>query len=111
MSKIYSKRIGGLSTAAELVEMLVQLSRFSKFTAILGGQKVELLQDPEALVKDLKLSSGLLILRKAPDAHEITWAGRRQALTAVDNEVLKHFDELYDMLDLKDDLARQVWSR
>lgn len=108
MSEIDSKRIGGLSTAAELVEMLVQLSRFSKFTAILGGQKIELLQDPEALVKDLKLSSGLLILRKAPDAHEITWAGRRQSLTAVDNEVLKHFDELYDMLDLKDDLARQV---
>jgi ubiquitin carboxyl-terminal hydrolase 34 len=108
MSKICSKRIGSLSTAAELVEMLVQLSRFSKFTAILGGHKVELLQDPEALVKNLKLSSGLLILRKAPDAHEITWAGRRQSLTAVDNEVLKHFDELYDLLDLKDDLARQV---
>ncbi|KAJ5502999.1 Peptidase C19 ubiquitin carboxyl-terminal hydrolase 2 [Penicillium fimorum] len=108
MSKICSKRIGGLSTAAELVEMLVQLSRFSKFTAILGGQKVELLQDPEALVKNLKLSSGLLLLRKAPDAHEIAWAGRRQSLTAVDNEVLKHFDELYDLLDLKDDLARQI---
>ncbi|CAI7640164.1 unnamed protein product [Penicillium glandicola] len=107
-SKICSKRIGGLSTAAELVEMLVQLSRFSKFTTILGGQKVELLQDPEAPVKNLKLSSGLLIIRKAPDAHEITWAGRRQSLTAVDNEVLKHFDELYDLLDLKDDLARQI---
>lgn len=107
-SKICSKRIGGLSTAAELVEMLMQMSRFSKFTTILGGQKIELLQDPEALVKNLKLSSGLLIIRKAPDAHEITWAGRRQSLTAVDSEVLKHFDELYDMLDLKDDLARQV---
>ncbi|QQK40129.1 Ubiquitin Carboxy-terminal hydrolase, putative [Penicillium digitatum] len=108
MSTICSKRIGGLSTAAELVEMLVQLSRFSKFTTILGGQKIELLQDPEALVKNLKLSSGLLIIRKAPDAHEITWAGRRQSLTAVDSEVLKHFDELYDMLDLKGDLARQI---
>ncbi|KAJ5498532.1 hypothetical protein N7453_007583 [Penicillium expansum] len=107
-SKICSKRIGGLSTAAELVEMLMQMSRFSKFTTILGGQKIELLQDPEALVKNLKLSSGLLIIRKAPDAHEITWAGRRQSLTAVDSEVLKHFDELYDMLDLKDDLARQI---
>ncbi|KAJ5788202.1 hypothetical protein N7457_003192 [Penicillium paradoxum] len=107
-SKICSVRIGGLSTASELVEMLVQLSRFSKFTAILGGQKVELLQDPEALVQNLKLSSGLLILRKAPDAHEVTWAGRRQSLTAVDNEVLQHFDELYDLLDLKDDLARQI---
>lgn len=109
-SKICTVRIGGLSTASELVEMLVQLSRFSKFTAILGGQKVELLQEPDALVKNLKLSSGLLILRKAPDAQEVTCAGRRQSMTAVDNEVLQHFDELYDMLDLKDDLARQVWS-
>lgn len=110
-SKICSMRIGELSTASELVEMLVRLSRFSKFTAILGGQKLELLQDPEALVKNLKLSSGLLILRKAPDAQEITWAGKRQSLTAVDSEVLKHFDELYELLDLKDELARQVWFK
>jgi len=107
-SKISSMTIGGLSTAVELADMLIQLSRFSKFSLIHGGQKLELLQNPDALVKDLKLGLGLLMIRKAPDAQEITRAGSSRSMTAVDTEVLKHFDELYDLLGLKDDLARQV---
>ncbi|OGE53350.1 hypothetical protein PENARI_c008G00898 [Penicillium arizonense] len=107
-SKIATMQIGALSTAAELVERLVQLSRFSKLTTIIGGQKVDLLQDPNALVQNLKLPSGLLIVRKAPNAQELPWAGRTQSLTSVDSEVLKHFDEFYDLLELKDDLARQI---
>lgn len=100
--------IGDLSTAAELVDVFIQMSRFSKFSIIYCGQKLELLQTPNALVKDLKLDSGLLLVRKAPDAHEITSAGSSRYMTAVDKEVLKHFDELYDLLGLKDDLARLV---
>ncbi|KAJ5770638.1 uncharacterized protein N7511_002689 [Penicillium nucicola] len=109
-TKIDTMQIGSLSTAAELVERLVQLSRFSKLTTIIGGQKVELLQDPNALVQNLKLPSGLLIVRKAPNAHELPWAGRSQSLTSVDSEVLKHFDEFYDLLELKDHLARQIFD-
>jgi ubiquitin carboxyl-terminal hydrolase 34 len=100
--------VGGLSTAAELNDMLIQLSRFSKFSLIHGGQKLELLQRPDTLVKELKLDSGLLMIRKAADAQEITSAGLSRSMTAVDKEVLKHFDELYDLLNLKDALAQQV---
>ncbi|KAJ5542931.1 hypothetical protein N7535_005353 [Penicillium sp. DV-2018c] len=107
-SDIFKTRLGGLSTASELAKMLVQLTRFSKFTAIFRGKKIDLLQDPDALVESFDFPSGLLMIRKAPDAHEITLAGTPQSPTAVDNEVLKHFDELYDLLGLADDLARQV---
>ncbi|KAJ5143206.1 Protein of unknown function DUF3517, partial [Penicillium bovifimosum] len=109
-SDIFTTRIGGLSTAPELAKMLVQLTRFSKFTAIFRGKKLDLLQDPDATVESFDFPSGLLMLRKAPDAHEITLAGIRQSPTAVDNEVLKHFDELYDLLTLADDLARQIFD-
>jgi len=102
-------RIGGLSTTAELVEMLSRLSGFSKFSTICGGQRLDLLDDPEALVQDIKLlHSGLLILRKAPDAQEVSHDNGRHFLTSVDTKVLKHFDEIYDFLALKENVAREV---
>ncbi|KAJ5151117.1 uncharacterized protein N7482_010369 [Penicillium canariense] len=111
-SKVNILQIGGLSTAADLVERLTQLAGFSKFSAIAGGQRVELLKNPDAMVKDMKvLQAGLIMLRKAPDAQEVSRVdSRRQSLTSVDSEVLKHFDELYDLLALNDDLAREIFD-
>ncbi|CAG8135950.1 unnamed protein product [Penicillium salamii] len=107
-NKVNTLVIGELSTASELADILVQSSRFSKFSLIFGGRKLELLEKPDALIKDLDLGAGLLLVRKTPDAHIITSPGMSRSMTAVDKEVLKHFDELYDMLDLKDHLARRI---
>lgn len=106
--EIRTMTIGELSTATDFLDMVTRLSRFSKFSLISGGQKLNLLHNPNALVKDLNLTSGLLIVTKAPNAELLTFTDSSRSMTAVDNEVLKHFDELYDLLSLKDDLARQV---
>lgn len=103
--------IGDLSTVAELVERFTQLTGFSQFTAICGGQKLDLLDDAAALVKDIKLlHSGLIILRKAPDAQEVLCDHGKETLTSVDVEVLKHFDEIYDFLALREGIASEVRS-
>jgi ubiquitin carboxyl-terminal hydrolase 34 len=70
------------------------------------------MKDPETTLRDMKvLHAGLLLVRKAPDAKEVSHASSGgQPLTSVDSEVLKHFDELYDLLTLNDDLAREVWE-
>lgn len=109
-SKVKYLQIGDLSTAAELVERLTHLTGFSKFTTITGGQRVDLMENPEVTVKDMKvLHPGHLLIRKAPDAQEVSRASSGGLpLTSVDSEVLKHFDELYDLLTLNDDLAREV---
>ncbi|KAJ5777163.1 hypothetical protein N7520_000409 [Penicillium odoratum] len=109
-SPINTLRIGDLSTAAELMERLVQLTGFSKLLAIWGGQRFDILTDPDILVKDMKRHPGLLILRKAPDAQEVCHDSKNQSLTTVDSEVLKHFDEIYELLSLKDDLAREIFD-
>ena len=109
-SKINSLRIGDLSTAAELVERLTYLTGFSKFKCIRGGQRIELLEDPNALLKDITLPQGLLIVRKAPDAQDLPHNLNHPSLIPVDYEVLKHFDELYDLLALRDDLAQEVFD-
>jgi ubiquitin carboxyl-terminal hydrolase 34 len=109
-SQVKNLQIGDLSTAGELVERLTQLTGFSKFTSIAGGQRVDLMKDPDTTLRDMKnLHAGLLLIRKAPDAKEATHASSGGLpLTSVDSEVLKHFDELYDLLTLNDDLAHEV---
>lgn len=103
--------IGDLSTVGELIERFTQLTGFSKFTAICGGQKLDLLDNASALVKDMKLlHSGLIILRKAPDAQEVLRDHGKESLTSVDVEVLKHFDEIYEFLALREDIASEVRS-
>ncbi|KAJ5898508.1 hypothetical protein N7504_008796 [Penicillium tannophilum] len=109
-SPISTLQIGDLSTAAELMERFTQLTGFSKLSAIWGGQRIDLLKDPEALVKNMTLHPGLLILRRAPDAQEVSYDSKQQYLTAVDSEVLMHFDEIYELLSLKDDLAREIFD-
>ncbi|OJJ50521.1 hypothetical protein ASPZODRAFT_148016 [Penicilliopsis zonata CBS 506.65] len=109
-SKVRTLSIGDLSTAMELVDRLKQLTGFSKFDTIYGGQKIDLQETPQATLRDMKIRSGLLILRKTADAHETPVAGRRQSLNPVDSEVLKHFDDLYDLLNLEDHLAREIYD-
>lgn len=102
-------KIGDLSTVAELIERLTQLTGFSKFTTICAGHKIDLFDNTEALLKDVKvLHSGLLIIRKAPDAQEVSRDNGRQSLTSVDVKVLNHFNEIYNFLALREDIASEV---
>ncbi|OJJ67421.1 hypothetical protein ASPBRDRAFT_341882 [Aspergillus brasiliensis CBS 101740] len=109
-SKVRSLHIGDLSTAAELAETLVRVTGFTKFSTISGGQRIDLLEKPGITIRDLKLGSGLLLIRRDPESRELAMTGRRQSLTLVDSEVLKHFDDLYDLLVLEDHLAREIYD-
>lgn len=108
-SRVSTLRIGSLCTAAELVNRLTRVTGFNKFSVIYGGQKINLLENPEMTVQDLNIK-GLLIIRKIPDGTETAPAGRRQSLTLVDSEILKHFDDLYDLLDLDDRYAHEIYD-
>ncbi|KAJ5730261.1 uncharacterized protein N7483_004769 [Penicillium malachiteum] len=108
-STVNTLRIGDISTAGEFVERLSRLTGFSKFTTIWGGQRIDLLKDPEALLKDIKVP-GLLILRKAADAQEVFRDSKRQSLTPVDSEVHQHLDEIYELLSLKDEVAQEIYD-
>ena len=70
---------------------------------------IDLLENPDATVQDLKIK-GLLIIRKKDDGSESSGSGRRQSLTLVDTEVLRHFDDLYDLLTLEDRYAREIYD-
>ena len=105
-SKLRLFQIGDLSTSAELFDKLVRVTGFSKLTTIWRGGPIDLLENPDTTVKESKIGSALLIVRKAEDSLEVS--SGRQSLSLVDSEVLKHFDSLYDLLSLEDHLAREV---
>lgn len=106
-SKVRTLRIGDLSTASELADKITYLTGFSKFRTFYGGQRIDLFEKPDLILRDMN-RSGLLLIRKDGDASETSPVVRRQSLTPVDSEVLKHFDDLYDLLNLEDHLAREV---
>ncbi|RAL15100.1 putative ubiquitin C-terminal hydrolase [Aspergillus homomorphus CBS 101889] len=109
-TKVNSLQIGDLSTAAELVDTLVRVTGFTKLNTIFGGQRIDLLEKPNTTLRDLKLRTGLLIVRRDPESREVALPGRRQSLTSVDSEVLKHFDDLYDLLGIEEHLAREIYD-
>lgn len=109
-SKVHTLRIGDLSTASELAAKITQVTGFSKFKTIYGGQRVDLLEKPDLILRNVKFGSGLLLIRKDGDSSELPPPGRRQSLTPVDSEVLKYFDDLYDLLHLEDHLAQEIYD-
>lgn len=109
-SKVHTLRIGDLSTASELADKITQVTGFSKFKTIYGGQKVDLLEKPDLVLRDVKLGSGLLLIRKEADSSELSPAGRRQSMTPVDSEVIKYFDDIYDLLNLEGHLAKEIYD-
>ncbi|KAL4864454.1 hypothetical protein BDV12DRAFT_176122 [Aspergillus spectabilis] len=108
-SKVRSLQLGDLSTASELIETLVKVTGFPKLMTIYAGHRVDFLEKPNLTLRDLKLGSGLLIVRRDPSCRG-TPGQRLQPLTSVDNEVLKHFDDLYDLLNLDDHLAKEIYD-
>ncbi|KAI9374010.1 hypothetical protein BJX61DRAFT_541164 [Aspergillus egyptiacus] len=108
-SKLRTLRIGDLSTGSELLEALIKVTGFPKIMTIYSGHKIDLSEKHDQTLRDLKLGSGLLIVRRDPNCRGIP--GRKlQRLTSVDTEVLKHFDDLYDLLNLDDYLAREIYE-
>ena len=103
--------VGDLETGDSFVARLVKLTGFTKFTAIVRGQKLDLSGSGNSTLRDLKLDQkGLLIVQRAQDAQPVQESSPAQGLTDLEIEVMKHFEEIYDLLDMEDRLARDVGS-
>lgn len=103
--------IGDLETRDSFVARLVKLTGFTKFTAIAAGQKLDLSGSGSSTLRDLKLDQKpLLIVRQAQDAQPAQEPSPALGLTELEIEIMKHFEEIYDLLDMEDRLARDVFE-
>ena len=101
--------VGDLETFEELTAYLVLLTGFSKFTVIAGGQKLDPTSCHNLTLRELKLDQkGLLLIKKSPDATYVHGSPLTTRLRPLEVEVMKHFQELHDLLGIDEQLGKDV---
>jgi ubiquitin carboxyl-terminal hydrolase 34 len=106
---IHSIEIGDLETIDDLSQRLIALTGFSKFTAIAGGQKLDLASNWNTTLREMKFDQkGLLIVKKAHSANSLPDLAPAPELRPLELEVLKNFPDLYQLLSTEEELAKEV---
>ena len=104
-----SLEIGDLETFDVLMSRLALLTGFSKFTAIAGGQRLDAESSKTLTLREMKLDQrGQLLLRKALDAEPLSGTPTNQGLRPLEAEIVKHFDQLYGLLGIDEELGKEV---
>lgn len=107
-SDIKTFEVGKDETVNELSEKLTLLTGFAKLNLISGGQRLDLTTIGEQKLRDMMFERGLLLVKKASSADRSTSSFSTTSLRPMEIEVLRHFDDIYQLLSMEDDLARQV---
>lgn len=106
---VKSMKVGDLETISELRQRLVQLTGFEDFTIIARGFQLDLEGDAEQTLRDTNFEQkGLLIVKKAHDDSAVPEVAPTSELMPLQREIMKHFAKLYPLLDVEDELAKEV---
>lgn len=109
---IRTLELGDLETIQDLCSRLIPLTGFRSFSAIVGGQVLDLKEKTNDTLRSCKLDQkGLLIVRKVADAESVPTLPHASGLRPVELEILAHFSELYQLLGMEDKLAKEVGHR
>lgn len=110
-TEIRTVEVGDLETGKELANRFRVLTGFSHFTIIAGGQKLDLTNISDKLVKDLHIhQKGLLLLRKASPNDSVPDLTPTYGLRPIEISILAHFSDFYELLALEESLASQVYT-
>ena len=107
-SDIKTFEVGNDETVNDLSEKLILLTGFAKLNLISGGQKLDLKAVGEQKLKDMMFDRGLLLVKKASSLDHSASHLSGTGLRPMEIEVLRHFEDLYQLLSMEDDLARPV---
>jgi len=102
--------VGCDSTGAELWQYLSDVSGYAEPTVFHLGQKMNSLKEETTSLAELKLASGLVLVHKTVDTPEIVPSNSTRAASPVDNKVMHHFDDLYDLLEADGRLSKEVYN-
>lgn len=106
---IRTLEVGDLETIQDLYSRLISLTGFPSFSAIAGGQVLNLKSITNQTLRSLRFDQkGLLIIRRAADAESVPTPSQASGLRPVELEILAHFPELYQLLGMEDKLAKEV---
>ena len=94
--------IGDLNTVDELAKYLSDLTGFTQFTGVSAGQKMSLIGN-DTTIKNSTIGMGLLLVQRVPDTPE-----KQPGTLSLDAYIMDHFNELYDLLELGENLSKEV---
>ena len=103
-SDIASTTLSGQDSLAELRRKLSEVTGFPYFKLICGGQHIDLEKDCDMIIDGSGIASrGLLIIIKRADS-QISHTSSMAAMggSAFERELLKYFNDLYDLMDSDD---------
>jgi ubiquitin carboxyl-terminal hydrolase 34 len=101
--------IGDENTVDELARYISDLTGFTQFTGVARGQIISLTGN-QTTIKDSTVGTGLLLVQKVPDSPEKQPISVPPSASSMDAHVMDHFDEFYGLLDLDDQLSKEVYA-
>ncbi|OCT53191.1 putative ubiquitin C-terminal hydrolase [Cladophialophora carrionii] len=107
--KMQKVAVGSENTCDELHKYLCEASGFTQFSIFHMGQKVSLAGQTTSIA-DSKVASGSLIVHKTLNTPDSPPTRSTRATSPVDNKIMHHFDDLYDLLDADERLSREVYT-
>ena len=109
---IFTVSIGDRSTYADLITRLSNLTGFSEFAIYASGRKIDQAENAGRELREMTLlHNRMLLIQKAPGTKSIRGTGVSNSLLPLEQEIMKHFRDLYGLLGLEDELACEVCSK
>ncbi|KAK4650155.1 hypothetical protein QC762_701840 [Podospora pseudocomata] len=100
--------IGKLNTTASLLASIRQVTGFNNYRMYYRGAPFVPTEDQICKsLEDLQIHNGLILVKK--DSETVVSARARPGASAVDVEILGHFEELWGYLSLEEKLAREIY--
>jgi len=108
-TEIRTVEVGELETIEDLSRRLTSLTGYTTFTPIAGGRKLDFANLRNETLRDLNFHrKGLLLIKKAVGTDTVPDLASASDLRPMEVEILSHFKEMYSLLGMEDNLARQV---
>ncbi|KEF63510.1 uncharacterized protein A1O9_01488 [Exophiala aquamarina CBS 119918] len=107
--QIQKIQVGSENTCDEFYKYLTDSSGFTQFSVFNQGQKT-IIEGSNTTLAETKLPHGLIMVMKTANTPENVPARSARATSPVDNKIMHHFDDLYDLLDADERLSREVYG-
>lgn len=107
--KMQKVSVGSENTCDELHKYLCEASGFTQFSIFHYGQKVQLAGQSSPIAES-KVATGSLIAQKTLNTPDSPPTRSNRATSPVDNKIMHHFDDLYELLDADERLSREVYT-
>ena len=108
---VFTVKIGDMAPLRDLLSRLSSQTGFSQFSVIAAGQRIDQTAQADVPICDIKgLHQGMLLIQKVPGSRSSKGNGAFIPLLPLEQKVMNHFQELYDLLCINEELGCEVYN-